>query len=792
MKQQIIFLLLLVLINGAKASINIREIRTASDNVLVVLLHNDNEVDVSGLDMSSSKWKINDATPSGIGLYAMEADSCDYHVYLETETLENGVDYLISTPYGDTAIQFDDRKIFCESIKTNQAAYSSLANNNYALFAIWLGDKGSRQIDGSLPEYEVFEQYTDETVVSGTLTEIGENPSSGDYVYRIDLSSVPQGGPYIISVKGYGCSWPFGVGSTFSKRLAYIMFRSQYYQRCGCPIVEPYGWNIRDKPCHTTVYDVDGDIGEARIRVNGSEPSFVCIGGYHDAGDADRRAYHMANPIINLMIYEAFPDLFYDEQFNIPDQFDSLGNIIGKGNGIPDIIDEAVWGTLVWEYLQNDDGSIHFGTETYGYPDPFAAPLDQDDKLYGTVKIDDRAAATGAGLFMHLARIVEPFDSEYSGKLYNRAQKSFNFIKDRMADPEKLYYYVQKYLYDGDANAHEQLKNLRNSVDNMNENVWGCYGYSLNDRAFDNPGYFLSYILETEKETDPDMVAYFISELKEAADANLAELSKYAYPVGNDPDNDNRWGHNVMQPIYACAPVLYWKLTGEQKYIDGACELMNYILGLNPLGISYVTGLGFHQVHNPQDRESEYTKSLGWGPKPGITVFGPGVLGFGAGAQTHPGINSLPSERMFGDDINSISTAEFTIFETMSHNSIFTVLSNGGTWDENDDPFSRQQTSVKKRSKNANNRNVPSFSVYLRENTLNLSFKLEKPSETGITVYSLIGKKIMSIDLGKRDAGVHKIELPLNGSAMRLVSKGVNIVKLRTGKQLQVSSIMVY
>ena len=122
----------------------------------------------------------------------------------------------------------------------------------------------------------------------------------------------------------------------------------------------------------------------SNIVVTGDEPTMTVYGGYHDAGDTDRRAYHMANPVINLMLYEAFPDLFVDDQFNIPDKFDENFNILGKGNGIPDIIDEAEWGTLAWEYLQNEDGSIHFGTETKGYAD--GAPYDIADKhRYGTV-----------------------------------------------------------------------------------------------------------------------------------------------------------------------------------------------------------------------------------------------------------------------------------------------------------------------------------------------------------------------------------------------------------------------
>ena len=593
----------------------------------------------------------------------------------------------MQTPYGRKELKFKEREIFCESIKTNQTGYSALSNTRYANFAIWLGTGRSRKIEGKLPQYIVFRQFSGKVVAKGQLEEIGEDESSGDYVYRIDLSKIPEGGPYKIAVKGYGSSYPFGVGGEFIKKAAYTTFRGQYLQRCGCPINEP---DIRKKACHTLLYDVDGPIGEANVVVKGDERTFKCYGGYHDAGDADRRAYHLSNPIINLMIYEAFPEIFTDGQYDIPGEFDNEYNILSYTNNIPDIIDEAEWGTLVWEYLQNEDGSVHFGTETKGYPDPFSAPMDLDDKKYGTVKVDPRATCTSAGLFMHLARILKPYKPDRSTELMNRAVKAMEFGAAQMAEPEKLYYYIQKYLLTKDESAHQKVKELYTIADSLKYNLFSTPGYSLNNKKFDNPAYIYSYVIEKNVPTDPAIVEYFKSAIKAAADSNIAELRKHAYPVGNNSAKGG-WGHNVRQPMYACAPMLQWSLTKDQKYIDAASELMDWKLGLNPTGISYVTGLGFHQVHNPHDRESAYTISKGLGPKPGITVFGPGIPGWGwRRAKVIPAIRELSKERQFVDDLRIISFTEFTIFETMTHDAFYTVLANGGKWNGTD-PFERKE-----------------------------------------------------------------------------------------------------
>jgi len=664
------------------AKLTLKEIRTAS-NTLLVLYFTSDTLDLQEVTIdNTSYWKINGEPVQEIYRYATQADACDHHIYLQTFPLVEGEKYTIETPYGDTDFQFQEREIFCESIKTNQAGYCALSNVRYANFAIWLGTGGNRKIEGPLPYYIVLDQYANKEIVKGKLQEIGPDNSSGDYVYRIDLADVPEGGPYKIIVKGYGSSYSFGIGGEFSKRLAYYIFRAQYLQRCGTPIEKP---EIRKNPCHTLIYDVDGPIGEANIVVEGSEPTFACYGGYHDAGDADRRAYHLVNPIINLMIYEAFPEKFFDGQYDIPGDYDENYNIVNYKNGIPDILDEAQWGTLVWEYLQNEDGSIHFGTETKGYPHPFAAPMDQDDKKYGTVKIDPRATCTSAGLFLHLARLIKPYQPEHSEELIRRAEKAMEYGESDMAGPEKLYYYIQKYLLTGDEKNHDKVKELYPMADSLRYHLFTTQGYSLNDIHFDNPAYIFSYIVQNEVSTDPAIEEFFKSAIQAAADSNIAELKRHAYPVGSKTGQKD-WGHNVKQPKYACAPMLYWSLTKEQKYIDAASELMDYKLGLNPIGISYVTGIGFLQVHNPHDRECAYTMSMGWGPKPGITVFGSGIRSWWRKSEVIPTIEDLPNERIFADDLKAISFTEFTIFETMSHDALYTVLSGEGKWDGKD-PF---------------------------------------------------------------------------------------------------------
>ena len=773
----------------------LKEIRTASDHVLVVVFRGEKvvssdyniwintKIDVNEVKTDDiSAWKINGNQPLAIHKFVTESSGTTsgpkgsaHYIYLEVPQLVNTTEYKIETPLGDTAFVFSDQTIFCESIKTNQNGYSALSNVRYANFAIWLGTGGTKQINGILPEYEVFEISTGNKVSQGTLREIGLDESSGDFVYRIDLSAVREGGPYKISVKGYGCSWPFGVGGDFSKRLGYISFRSLFHQRCGIPLKQPYvQHDIRLTACHTTVYDVDAPPGEANVNVNGTEPSFTAFGGYHDAGDADRRLYHLVVPPIILTTYEAFPEYFTDNQFNIPDKFDKNFNILGKGNGIPDIIDEAEWATLIWEYLQEPNGGVHWGTETKGYP-AFNIPMDKDTKKYGTIQLDNLATAMAAGVFMHLARIIKPYKPERSEELQQRAEKAWLYAGNSANPPLRLYYAVQKYLLTGNEIAHQQVKYLANVVDNYvtsARNNPGWFGGPDHIMA----SYFYSYIIEKERPTDPEVVKRMKESLRKAADMQIQIFNLFAYPIGTSSATRKWWGCNAAQGEYAYPCLLQWGLTKEHKYIDIASQLMDYNQGLNPIGKSYITGVGFDKVENPHDRESGYTKTKGWGTKPGIQVYGPGNLPDRIEFTSLPEITTFPRERQWADHFYTISMTEFTVHESLVYPAVvYPILAQGGTWDDTKDPFAVAVSSSNLKLQN----NIKIYpnpaknNITISTSTNDMLLKIELLNSLGkfVTQIDNINSERINFKIDKHPKGIYllRIESQLGTNTKKLI-----------------------
>lgn len=672
------------------AQVQLTEIRTASNTILVAYFKGP---DMNAINTDIDQWRLNNQAPVEISKWVTpkwdgKELSYEHHIYLRFDkTFTQKQAYTLSTPHGKAKFVFDEANVLCESIKTNQSGYSGLSKTRFANFAIWTANGKVEGIQGTLPAYYVVDLNSKKRISSGTLQELGLNENSGDVVYRIDLSSIPEGGPYKVVVQGYGSSFPFGVGGMFSDRLAYVSFRGLLHERCGMEQKTPYFNHDIREACHTKVYVTGSEYKEAKVTFSENDPVIETHGGYHDAGDADRRDHHMMAPIALLSMYDAFPQYFSDLQYNIPDQFDVHYQPIGKGNGIPDIIDEAEWGTLIFETLQEESGGVRAGTERNGYPTN-GPGLDSDTVKYATFKVMDGSTNIAAGLFAHLARLLKPYKPERAKELQKRAEAAWRYAGARAKPAHKLYYYTQYYLLTGSEEAHAQLlenaivasEYLRRHEDNPR---------SIQEGEIVLGTHFISYLVDKERKKNPEIVKIFEEAIRATANKRVKELFENPYPNGTAKPN-RWWGSQTAQGQYAEACMLQWRLTREQKYIDAASVLLDYNQGLNPVGKCYLTGIGFDRTWDPLHHDSYPMKAKGWGPAPGLQVFGPGNLqqinsGF---VPMYPDVHSLPAQRQFVDHRKYVSVTEFTIPESLAFPSVlYTILAEGGTWDGTTDPY---------------------------------------------------------------------------------------------------------
>ena len=73
-------------------------------------------------------------------------------------------------------------------------------------------------------------------------------------------------------------------------------------------------------------------------------------------------------------------------------------------------------------------------------------------------------------------------------------------------------------------------------------------------------------------------------------------------------------------------------LTGEKKYYNAAVKVLDYLLGKNPLDMSFLTGFGTKSAMKPHHRPSTSDKVAA--PVPGMIVGGPQPGGEDVGSQS--------------------------------------------------------------------------------------------------------------------------------------------------------------
>jgi len=99
---------------------------------------------------------------------------------------------------------------------------------------------------------------------------------------------------------------------------------------------------------------------------------------------------------------------------------------------------------------------------------------------------------------------------------------------------------------------------------------------------------------------------------------------KQIYPhICGGPDDLLAWGSNYLVVTFATELLIAGTLSNDSqktaKYKNGALKALNYILGFNPLAISYITGMGDNYARNPHWRYSVAAEHT----PPGFLAGGP-------------------------------------------------------------------------------------------------------------------------------------------------------------------------
>jgi endoglucanase len=675
----------------------------------------------------TTDWKVNGKNPLRVHRYSLPADeqkeqdgrlpvSVEHRLYLELpDELKSGSNYSVTGPYGAFDLAFDDRQTPCEAIKVNQVGYNARSESRYANFGVFLGDGGSKKYERV--DYNVVHRDSGEVIFSGQGRYIRDDTNvqmpgaSGEQVYRLSLSKVPAGGPYYISVPGCGRSPAFGIGQKYSEKIARVFARGLYHQRCGMALEEPYTKHVRPachtKVAHTHTYDQEW------IRVPEGARMHDIRGGYHDAGDFDRRPQHAIIPILLLSYYEAFPEHFVDSQYSIPE----------SGNGIPDLLDEALWALTAWRHLQVTDpkhshyGGVMGGTETERHPVYGRESAANDTLKYGTWAVSREVTALSAGFFAQAARLIEPFDKKLSDELTRQAQLAWDYLERKRATEgartDIMYAALQLYLLQNGEKHHSVFENAARKII-LEGGTWPEQYLPGNSMAQCQTAHFVSYVLSPKAKSD---LAGSLRQaiLAQAEKGGYLESSPLDTPYAQGATHFTGWGATTAQGRYADPYCFAYRLSDDpsqrQRYFNIVSQYADYALGLNPLGVSFVTGLGEKQVKSPLHLDSYFTR-LGLsdgvnqahegkpkGNVPGILVYGPAGRSDmpyqrAVSDLVYPDWDKLPTQRQWADGWSLVNGNEFSVWETMVwgavlHGFLYNASGASGEGEQNARPLSQ-------------------------------------------------------------------------------------------------------
>jgi endoglucanase len=506
-------------------------------------------------------------------------------------------------------------------------------------------------------DFEVKTADLKATVFKGMLSPEKEWNKSGEKVKLADFSTFNKPGEYVLVVKGEGKSYPFSIGETVFENVVKGSLKAYYYNRASIELLPKFAGKYARPEGHP-----DTQVVVLPSAASDKRPAGTVIstpGGWYDAGDYNKYIVNSGISTYTLLLaYENYSSLLDTLQFNIPE----------SGNGMPDILNEALW-NIRWMTTMQDpnDGGVYNKTTNASF-DPMVLPHLCKTTRYVTAK-GTAAALDFASVMAVCSRVYKKYLPAFADSCLQRALFAWNWAK---ANPNKPFTNPKEQDgYPGVVTGEYGDPHL------ADEFQWAAAELYL---ATGNDLYYNEIGLEKSGFTVPswgDVRTLGLLSMAacpkfptSVADAQLVkkqllvladslkdfQMKKSPYKISID---NFVWGSNSDVANQGMILMLAYKLTHNVDYLNAALSDADYLLGRNATGYCFVTGFGSRFPHHIHHRPS-----VGYGFEESV----PGFLSGGPNPYNQydcQGVNnayptSLPA-KCFADNICSYSTNEIAI-----------------------------------------------------------------------------------------------------------------------------------
>ncbi len=541
----------------------------------------------------------------------------------------------LNTSQSEYVFTFNPAVIRSEAVHVNQVGFRPDDPAKRAYLSVWKGNGGAHSygrdmtfavIDSS--GKRVYEGKVSKTFPASKqeYSNYGKNASKTD-VHWMDFGDFTQQGTFRILVDGIGTSYPFEINDKAWLEALKVSMKGFYNQRSGIAQGPPYSDFRKDRDMHPddgnkiwkTTFDVtsgsrgQGGVFKGLIAKKTDQTVTNAWGGYHDAGDWDRRIQHLNASYKQLELAELFPEKVKNLNLNIPE----------SANSIPDIIDEALFNIDCYRRMQTPEGGIPHGIESSAHPR--SGELSSQESLTIFVFAPDvmssaEYAATAAKAAWVLRNIDEALSETYKAS----ALKAMEYV-------EKNY---PSWVADQDTKkSHGSGKNARNRAALelyrlTGDNKW--HEIILQDTEISAMS--LGKSGKVGGQGDAVFLYARLSEdlgkpeLKEAAKQAITGTADESFVYGEGNGFNLYHPNKYMPRINGFFSVPNWPelvrahyLTKDEKYLKALLLACNFGMGANPMNMPLTTGLGDNPARNPLHIDS---RESGQQAPIGITLYG--------------------------------------------------------------------------------------------------------------------------------------------------------------------------
>jgi endoglucanase len=520
--------------------------------------------------------------------------------------------------------------LFLVSIFISAFAYSQTASDSIVLNQVGFYTHAPKiavvKGNTSTDIFYVINAAKKDTAYKDTLSQLMHSSNSSTITRIADFGEFTKNGNYYIYIPNVGNSYTFSIGKNANLAAAKAALKGFYYIRSNTPLEEQYAGKWHRPAGHP-----DTAVLVHASAVSAARPEGTVIstpGGWYDAGDYNKYIVNSGITMGTLLsAYEDFSSYFDTLKTNIPESRDK----------VPDILNEAIY-NLRWMLTMQDpnDGGVYHKCTNAAF-DGMVMPGDTKLPRY-VVQKGTAAALDFAAVTAQAVRILQRYKQQLPGladscltasqKAWQWALKHPDAIYNQDANNKLYKPAITTGAYGDNSFADEwfwaacelyattQDEQYWQTVVNTNQNKvtfpsWGnVYTLGVYTLLRTKPVKHLKEVEDMSKQ-----VVALANDLLQKKDSNAFKM------VMGGSVKDFNWGSNSNAANQGIALINAYFIKKDKKYMDGALSNLDYILGRNATGFSFLTGIGSHSTMHPHHRPS-VADSIEE-PVPGLLAGGP-------------------------------------------------------------------------------------------------------------------------------------------------------------------------